>query len=60
MKKTDSMKVKSDVRAGYRPVHGLVYPDSLGRWMKGWYDMDSRDRLDNALGGATPPPPPPM
>jgi hypothetical protein len=53
-----SIKIKSAIRAGYRPVHGWVYPDSYGQWMKGWFDLDSIGTLGAAEGGEVPPPPP--
>jgi len=51
------MPVRSGLKAGYRPVHGLVYPDQAGRWMPGWFDMDSAGRLGASESMAPPPPP---
>ncbi len=51
------MPVRSGLKAGYRPVHGLVYPDQMGKWMPGWFDLDSQGRYAEAM--SAPPPPPP-
>ncbi|GEM_PF-6226754 len=56
-KKLSGLEVKSGLKAGYRPVHGLVAPDGWSNWVPGWFDMDSVGKLA-AGAGSTPPPPP--
>lgn len=46
--------VRSGLKSGYRPVHGLVAPDGWTKWTPGWYDMDSMS--SNAATSAPPPP----
>ncbi len=41
IQESKNLHVRTDVHAGYRPVHGWVYPDSMGKWMTGWFDMDT-------------------
>jgi len=49
------IKVNTSLKAGYRPVHGLVAPDGWTRWVPGWFDLDSQGRY--AVTGSPPPPP---
>lgn len=49
------MPVRSGLKVGYRPVHGLVAPDGATRWIPGWFDLDSQGRY----GAAESAPPPP-
>ena len=51
-----AIEIKSGIRAGYRPVHGLVAPDGWTQWTKGWFDLDSQGRY--ASSDSAPPPPP--
>jgi hypothetical protein len=37
----NQLHVRTDVRAGYRPVHTMVFPDQFGYWVPGWFDLDS-------------------
>jgi hypothetical protein len=61
MTKSCSLTLKSGIRAGYRPIHGWVYPDQMKQWMTGWFDLDSTGAMLSGGEGATesaPPPPP--
>ena len=35
------LSVRTDLRAGYRPVQTMVYPNQWGYWTPGWFDLDS-------------------
>jgi hypothetical protein len=32
-----AIELRTGLKAGYRPVHGLVAPDGWTRWVPGWF-----------------------
>lgn len=55
-KQIPAIEVHTGLKAGYRPVHGLVAPDGWKYWTPGWFDLDSQGRY--ATMNSAPPPPP--
>jgi hypothetical protein len=45
------LSVRTDLRAGYKPVHTMVYPDQFGYWTSGWFDFDSLSVCGSAYAG---------
>ncbi len=46
----DHLSVRTDLRAGYRPVRTMVFPDQFGYWVPGWFDLDSLNICGSVMG----------
>jgi hypothetical protein len=70
----NQLSIRTNLHAGYRPVHSMVFPDQFGYWVPGWFDLDSLNICgsisnaggvtgfsagENAAPAATGAPPPP-